>query len=200
MSSPYNNEAQPVSENNEQPKKKKKGGCLKWGAIILGIIIVIAIISNMSGGGDDSNDNGTDSSTVEQNDKDKNQNNDEEAPLAIGDTYTTEDGLDVTVNEIHPFTDVFGDNYLAAEVSYQNNGDKEAKFDMLDWETQTPAGVVTNSTISGENGALDSGKLTPGGTVSGTVYFDGGEPGEHHITWSPSFSFSSDKATWVGNI
>ena len=48
MSSPYNGEAQPMSENNQQPKKKKKGGCLKWGAIILGIIIVIGIISSLS--------------------------------------------------------------------------------------------------------------------------------------------------------
>ena len=197
-----------------QQPQKKKGGCMKWGAIIVGVLVVLGIIINIAGG--DSEDTSSSSSSssdgagVAAADADTNENAAVEADaeegeaqsseLAPGQTYTTSKGLDITINSVTTTSDVFGTSYVAVDVTYLNNGDDEPSFGTTDWTIQTPAGVVSDASWAGIDGQLDSGKLTPGGTVTGTVFFEGTDPGEYRIVWEPMFSFSSDSATWIANI
>ncbi|PQM73372.1 DUF4352 domain-containing protein [Corynebacterium sp. J010B-136] len=203
-----------------QQPQKKKGGCMKWGAIIVGVLVVLGIIINIAGGDSEDADSASSSSNSEgagvaAADADTNEDAAAEADteeadaeegeaqspeLAPGQTYTTSKGLDITINSVTTTSDVFGTSYVAAEVTYLNNGDDEASFGTTDWTIQTPAGVVSDASWAGIDGQLDSGKLTPGGTVTGTVFFEGTDPGEYRIVWEPMFSFSSDTATWIANI
>lgn len=194
-----------------QQPQKKKGGCMKWGLIIVGVLVVIAILSSLFGG--DSEDADTDAAS--NNDSSANSQDaavggedadaaaaeeDATTEFAPGQTYTTSKGLNVTVNSVSTASDALGSSYIAAEVTYLNNGDDEVSFSTSDWSIQTPAGVVSDAAFAPIDGQLDRGDLTPGGTVSGTVFFDSTEPGEYRITWEPMFSFSSDSATWIANI
>ena len=203
-----------------QQPQKKKGGCLKWGAIIIGVLVVLGIIGGALGGGSDdadssSSSNSSEGADVAVADADTNEDaaaeagadeadaeEDEAQPseLTPGQTYTTSKGLDITINSVTTTSDVFGTSYVAVDVTYLNNGDDEPSFGTTDWTIQTPAGVVSDASWAGIDGQLDSGKLTPGGTVTGTVFFEGTDPGEYRIVWEPMFSFSSDSATWIANI
>ena len=203
-----------------QQPQKKKGGCLKWGAIIIGVLVVLGIIGGALGGGSDdaetsSSSNSSEGADVAAADTDTNDDaaaeagadeadaeEDEAQPseLTPGQTYTTSKGLDITINRVTTTSDVFGTSYVAVDVTYLNNGDDEPSFGTTDWTIQTPAGVVSDASWAGIDGQLDSGKLTPGGTVTGTVFFEGTDPGEYRIVWEPMFSFSSDSATWIANI
>lgn len=194
-----------------QQPQKKKGGCMKWGLIIAGVLVVIVILSSLFGG--DSED--ADTGAASNNDSSANSQDaavggedadaaaaeeDATTEFAPGQTYTTSKGLDVTVNSVSTASDALGSSYIAAEVTYLNNGDEQLDFSPTDWSVQTPAGVVSDFSITGMDGQLDSGKLTPGGTITGTVFFEGTDPGEYRIIWEPTFSFSSDSATWIANI
>lgn len=190
-------------------EQKKKGGCMKWGGIIIAIIILIAILAAVFGGGDDD----TNSEGQGGGDTNAAQDNNAEAPaegeapaeegsteFAVGDTYTTSDDLAITVDTVTTQTGPLGDSYLSAAVTYTNNGSEQVSFAPYDWSVQTPAGVVSDVTITALDNALSHGELAPGGTVSGNLYFEGTEPGEYRVIWEPSFSFSGDTATWVANI
>ena len=194
-----------------QQPQKKKGGCMKWGLIIVGVLVVIAILSSLFGG--DSEDADTDAAS--NNDSSANSQDaavggedadaaaaeeDATTEFAPGQTYTTSKGLNVTVNSVSTASDALGSSYIAAEVSYLNNGDEQLDFGPTDWSVQTPAGVVSDFSFAPIDGQLDSGKLTPGGTITGTMFFEGTDPGEYRIMWEPMFSFSSDSATWIANI
>lgn len=191
-----------------QQPQKKKGGCMKWGLIIVGVLVVIAILSSLFGGDSEdadtdaasNNDSSANSQDAAVGGEDAAAEEDATTEFAPGQTYTTSKGLDVTVNSVSTASDALGSSYIAAEVTYLNNGDEQLDFSPTDWSVQTPAGVVSDFSITGMDGQLDSGKLTPGGTITGTVFFEGTDPGEYRIIWEPTFSFSSDSATWIANI
>ncbi|VEH71766.1 Telomeric repeat-binding factor 2 [Corynebacterium segmentosum] len=187
----------------QQPQKKKRG-CMKWGFIIIGVLILIMIISAIFSSDETDNSSSSDDSS---NSAASNEDGNQEAPakedsteFAPGETYSTKDGLEMTINGMHFATDVFDDTYLAAEVTYVNNSDDEKSFNPIDWSVQTPSGVVADYDINGFDDSLHAGKLTPGGTVTGTLYFEHSEPGEYRVIWKPTFSFSSDTATWVSTL
>ena len=194
-----------------QQPQKKKGGCMKWGLIIVGVLVLIAILSSLFGGDSEeadtdaasNNDSSANSQDAAVGGEDADAAADEEdatTEFAPGQTYTTSKGLDVTVNSVSTTSDALGSSYIAAEVTYLNNGDEQLSFGPTDWSVQTPAGVVSDFTYAPIDGILDSGELTPGGTITGTVFFEGTDSGEYRIMWEPMFSFSSDSATWIANI
>lgn len=179
------------------------------------MLIVLGIIGGALGGdSEDADTTGSSNSSedtgagVGEADANKEAPAEEEAPaaeeaqpaeLAPGQTYTTSDNLEITVNSVTTASNALG-TYIAANITYLNNGDEPASFNQFQWNLQTPAGVVSDSTITGFDDALGSGDLTPGGTVTGVVYFDGSEPGEYLVTWEPTLSFSGDKGTWKAGI
>lgn len=191
---------------NQQPQervvyveKKKKGGCMKWGGIIVVIIIVIAILAAVFSGGDEESDssNGGDSGNAQNNDE--GEQVEEGTDFALGEAYTTRDGMDILVSNFSLVSNPLGQN-ACADVTYTNNGDEQTSFQgYWDWKAQNPAGVITDPTVAGDDN-LSSGELAPGGTVSGSVCFDSIEPGEYRLVFEPTLSFSGDTATWVANI
>lgn len=198
---------QPQGDPNQQPQerivyveKKKKGGCMKWGAIIVGVIIVIAILASIfGGGGDDSSTDSQGSSSGDTQTGNETAQVEEGTDLALGQAFTTRDGMDIVVNNFSVVSGALGQN-ACADVTYTNNGDEQTSFQgYWDWKVQNPAGVITDPTFTGDN-TLSSGELAPGGTVSGSVCFDSVEPGEYRLVFEPTLSFSSDTATWVANI
>lgn len=191
---------------NQQPgerivyvEKKKKGGCMKWGAIIVGAIVLIAILATVFGGGDDSSSGSSNEGSSDTQAGGETEQVEEGTDFALGETYTTRDGMDILVSSFGLASNPLGQN-ACAEVTYTNNGDEQASFQgYWDWKVQNPAGVITDPTFTGDDN-LSDGELAPGGTVSGSVCFDSAEPGEYRLVYEPTLSFSSDTATWVANI
>lgn len=177
-------------------EKKKKGGCMKWGAIIVVALIVIAILAAVFSGGDEDSDSpngGAQNSEAAEG-------LEEQTEFQPGQTYTTGDGLDLTVTAFRTSSDPMGTQLSCADITYTNNGEEQASFQgYWDWKMQNPAGVITDPALTGEN-SLDSGELAPGGSVSGSVCFEGAEPGEYRLVYEPTLSFTSDTATWIGNL
>ena len=191
---------------NQQPgerivyvEKKKKGGCMKWGAIIVGAIVLIAILATVFGGGDDSSSGSSNEGSSDTQAGGETEQVEDGTDFALGETYTTRDGMDILVSSFGLASNPLGQN-ACAEVTYTNNGDEQASFQgYWDWKVQNPAGVITDPTFTGDDN-LSDGELAPGGTVSGSVCFDSAEPGEYRLVYEPTLSFSSDTATWVANI
>ena len=76
-------------------------------------------------------------------------------------------GLTITAT---PLQRVAGGN-LCSNVTYVNNSDQTASFNMLDWRVQSPSGEVQNNVFAG-GGDLGSGELIKGGTKSGRMCFN----------------------------
>lgn len=197
MSTPQSPQGDPnqPQERIVYVEQKKKGGCMKWGAIIVGVIILIVVLVTVFGGGDDSS---SDSSGDAQSGSEAEQV-EEGTDFALGESYTTRDGMDIVVNSFGVVSNAMGQN-ACADVTYTNNGDEQTSFQgYWDWKAQNPAGVITDPALSGDN-SLSSGELAPGGTVSGTVCFESTEPGEYLLVYEPTLSFSGDTATWMANL
>lgn len=100
------------------------------------------------------------------------------ANLAVGTTASLDNGLSVTVSEVAPgLVNYDGSSVTAVRVTYANNGSAQVPFNLYDWKAQDANGVISDPAIFGGTDAgaeqLSSGQLAPGGSVSGTVYFDG---------------------------
>lgn len=96
--------------------------------------------------------------------------------MSIGDTVTLDDGLEVTVTGAKTVTAPYTkDTYTRVTVSYVNNGEDSARFNMWDWAAEDKDGAQRDVTIylGEDDNRLDSGNLKPGGKVKGTVYFEG---------------------------
>jgi hypothetical protein len=95
--------------------------------------------------------------------------------LAMGEGATFDDGLTVTVNSVdRSHTDYSGDAVTWVNVTYVNNGSESASFNIFDWKGEDASGVQRNIALtSGDDEDLGSGTLSPGGTVTGTVYLQG---------------------------
>jgi hypothetical protein len=80
-------------------------------------------------------------------------------------------------------------------VTYTNNGSSSASFNELDWKGQTANGVQSYTTYySDEQNGLSAGTLAAGGTVSGTLSFDGDLTS---VLYFASIISSEPTATWA---
>lgn len=95
--------------------------------------------------------------------------------LSVGDAVTLTNGLVVTVEAVErSVRDYDGAAITGVLVSYRNNGTGDESFNMFDWKAQDAQGVVDTPTYSASGSDdLGSGTLVPGGSVRGTVYFEG---------------------------
>lgn len=201
MSTPHSAPGDPnqPQERIVYVEKKKKGGCMKWGAIILGVLILLIVLATALGGGDDSSDGTGNEGSPDAQSANETEQVEEGTDFALGETYTTSDGVEILVSNFGIVSGPLGQN-TCANVTYTNNGDEQASFQgYWDWKVQNPAGVITDPTFTGDDN-LESGELAPGGTVSGSVCFDSAEPGEYRLVYEPTLSFSSDTATWIANV
>ena len=111
----------------------------------------------------------------EQSDQKENKESKDYSNMALGETVTLEDGLTITVNSVNRgLTKYDGSPLVSVNVTYTNTGDKSASFNTFDWKSEDANGVQQSTyfNMDGEN-RLESGKLSPGGTVTGNLFFEG---------------------------
>lgn len=115
--------------------------------------------------------------------------------LPLGTEVTLSNGLVISVDSVTGgLQDYDGSSVTEIRVTYRNDGAADASFNMLDWKVQDAQGVVDSATIFLEGtDNLNSGTLVPGGTVGGTVYFDGDAV---KVLYYSSLFSSNAAATW----
>ena len=117
-------------------------------------------------GGDTSNGN-----TGDDSKKDEQQTTD----LAVGTSITTADGLVVVVDSVQTgLANYDGSTMTGIHVTYTNNGDEGADYNVYDWKGEDANGAQQNQGYYSEGTEqLQSGTLAAGGSVAGNIYFDG---------------------------
>ena len=95
--------------------------------------------------------------------------------LVIGTTVNLPDGLSVTVDSAEPgLANYDGSAMTGIHVTYTNNGDDGASYNVFDWKGEDANGAQQSTGYYSEGSdELSSGTLAKGGTVSGNVYFKG---------------------------
>ena len=95
--------------------------------------------------------------------------------LVVGTTVNLPDGLSVTVDSVEPgLANYDGSAMTGIHVTYTNNGDDGASYNVFDWKGEDANGAQQSSGYySDGSDELSSGTLAKGGTVSGNVYFEG---------------------------
>lgn len=124
---------------------------------------------------------GSDKATVTEDagdgEKKEESKKDEQATtdLAVGTTVTTNAGLSVVVDSIQTgLTNYDGSTMTGIHVTYVNNGDEGADYNVYDWKGEDANGAQQSTGYYSEGSdELSSGTLAKGGTVSGNVYFKG---------------------------
>lgn len=93
--------------------------------------------------------------------------------LKVGDSVTLENGLKIAVTDAEEVQEAYGDGtQMRITVSYKNTGDEPQSYNLFDWKSENKDGVERSIEMSfGDDNSLDSGKLKPGGKISGNVYF-----------------------------
>ena len=95
------------------------------------------------------------------------------ANMQVGQTIDMENGLSVTVNAVEGGLESYGSSTISRiTVTYVNNGKSNASFNMLDWKAEDANGAQRSVTYSADDNNLNSGTLSPGGTVTGNIYFE----------------------------
>lgn len=110
-----------------------------------------------------------DQSATEQKSEESTEN------LVVGTTVNLPDGLSVTVDSVEPgLTNFDGSAMTGVHVTYTNNGDDGASYNVYDWKGEDANGAQQSTGYYSEGSdELSSGTLAKGGTVSGNVYFKG---------------------------
>lgn len=95
--------------------------------------------------------------------------------LAVGATVTTAAGLSVVVDSVQPgLTNYDGSTMTGIHVTYVNNSDEGADYNIYDWKGEDANGAQQNQGYYSESSdELQSGTLAAGGSVAGNIYFDG---------------------------
>ena len=95
--------------------------------------------------------------------------------LAVGATVTTAAGLSVVVDSVQPgLTNYDGSTMTGIHVTYVNNGDEGADYNIYDWKGEDANGAQQNQGYYSEGSdELQSGTLSAGGSVEGNIYIDG---------------------------
>ncbi|MDP9276112.1 MAG: DUF4352 domain-containing protein [Chloroflexota bacterium] len=123
----------------------------------------------------------------------------------VGAAVQYEDGWKITVTafaEQPPKTGLFastpapGNRYVKLTVRYDNGTAKEASFNVFDWKLQDSAGVRKSQTFAlvDLTDPLSSGKLAPGGFVSGSIVFELPAGEKNALAIYESFAYK--QATW----
>ena len=88
---------------------------------------------------------------------------------------TTAAGLSVVVDSVQTgLTNYDGSTMTGIHVTYVNNGDEGADYNVYDWKGEDANGAQQNQGYYSEGSEeLQSGNLAAGGTVAGNIYFDG---------------------------
>ena len=159
-----------------------KEGKKPIGKIVLIVVVVLVVVGALGSMGGNKTTTTTPESTqqTEQSDaKDQSateQKTEESTEnLVVGTTVNLPDGLSVTVDSVEPgLTNYDGSAMTGVHVTYTNNGDDGASYNVFDWKGEDANGAQQSTGYySDGSDELSSGTLAKGGTVSGNVYFKG---------------------------
>lgn len=159
-----------------------KEGKKPIGKIVLIVVVVLVVVGAIGSMGGNKTTTTAPESTqqTEQSDaKDRSateQKSEESTEnLVVGTTVNLPDGLSVTVDSVEPgLTNFDGSAMTGVHVTYTNNGDDGASYNVYDWKGEDANGAQQSTGYYSEGSdELSSGTLAKGGTVSGNVYFKG---------------------------
>lgn len=159
-----------------------KEGKKPIGKIVLIVVVVLVVVGALGSMGGNKTTTTAPESTqqTEQSDaKDQSateQKSEESTEnLVVGTTVNLPDGLSVTVDSVEPgLTNFDGSAMTGVHVTYTNNGDDGASYNVYDWKGEDANGAQQSTGYYSEGSdELSSGTLAKGGTVSGNVYFKG---------------------------
>ena len=161
-----------------------RGGALKTALIVVAILVVFAAFGSRGGSKSASKQVSSSDEPAQATTETAPEPAEEEAPkepepdfsaLSVGQTVTYKSGLAVTVNSVtRGLTNYDGGAITGITVTYQNTGSDSQSFNPYDWDGEDSSGVQRSQTYYSEaENELGSGKLSPGGSVTGNVYFDG---------------------------
>ena len=159
-----------------------KEGKRSIGKIVLIVVVVLVIVGAIGSMGGNKTTTTAPESTQQTDQSDaKDQSATEQKAeestenLVVGTTVNLPDGLSVTVDSVEPgLANYDGSAMTGIHVTYTNNGDDGASYNVFDWKGEDANGAQQSSGYYGDGSdELSSGTLAKGGTVSGNVYFKG---------------------------
>lgn len=159
-----------------------KEGKRPIGKIVLIVVVVLVVVGAIGSMGGNKTTTTAPESTqqAEQSDAKDQSATEQKAEestenLVIGTTVNLPDGLSVTVDSVEPgLANYDGSAMTGIHVTYTNNGDDGASYNVIDWKGEDANGAQQSSGYySDGSDELSSGTLAKGGTVSGNVYFKG---------------------------
>lgn len=95
--------------------------------------------------------------------------------MAPGQSVDLDNGIAVSVDKVEAgLSNYDGSKVTQVTVTYKNNGSSNASFNAFDWKASDANGAQRDETYyASQENALNSGTLSAGGTVTGTVAFEG---------------------------
>ena len=159
-----------------------KEGKRPIGKIVLIVVVVLVVVGAIGSMGGNKTTTTAPESTqqTEQSDAKDQSATEQKAEestenLVVGTTVNLPDGLSVTVDSVEPgLANYDGSAMTGIHVTYTNNGDDGASYNVFDWKGEDANGAQQSSGYySDGSDELSSGTLAKGGTVSGNVYFKG---------------------------
>lgn len=159
-----------------------KEGKKPIGKIVLIVVVVLVVVGAIgSMGGNKTTTTAPESTQQTEQSDAKDQSATEQKTeestenLVIGTTVNLPDGLSVTVDSVEPgLANYDGSAMTGIHVTYTNNGDDGASYNVYDWKGEDANGAQQSMGYYSEGSdELSSGTLAKGGTVSGNVYFKG---------------------------
>ena len=159
-----------------------KEGKKPIGKIVLIVVVVLVVVGALgSMGGNKTTTTAPESTQQTEQSDAKDQSATEQKTeestenLVVGTTVNLPDGLSVTVDSVEPgLTNYDGSAMTGVHVTYVNNGDDGASYNVYDWKGEDANGAQQSTGYYSEGSdELSSGTLAKGGTVSGNVYFKG---------------------------
>ena len=159
-----------------------KEGKKPIGKIVLIVVVVLVVVGAIGSMGGNKTTTTAPESTqqTEQSGSEEQSATEQKAEestenLVIGTTANLPDGLSVTVDSVEPgLTNFDGSAMTGVHVTYANNGDDGASYNVYDWKGEDANGAQQSTGYYSEGSdELSSGTLAKGGTVSGNVYFKG---------------------------
>ena len=159
-----------------------KEGKKPIGKIVLIVVVVLVVVGAIgSMGGNKTTTTAPESTQQTEQSDTKDQSATEQKTeestenLVVGTTVNLPDGLSVTVDSVEPgLTNFDGSAMTGVHVTYTNNGDDGASYNVYDWKGEDANGAQQSTGYYSEGSdELSSGTLAKSGTVSGNVYFKG---------------------------
>ena len=159
-----------------------KEGKRPIGKIVLIVVVVLVVVGAIGSMGGNKTTTTAPESTqqAEQSGSEEQSATEQKAEestenLVIGTNVNLPDGLSVTVDSVEPgLANYDGSAMTGVHVTYTNNGDDGASYNVYDWKGEDANGAQQSTGYYSEGSdELSSGTLAKGGTVSGNVYFKG---------------------------